>query len=112
MSRCMAILVAGLLATTVSLPAGAQQPQSPAATANSDDSAEARALLARMSDVLAKSSGFSVTINSAADVVQDSGQNIEFGETRHVILSRPDKLRIDLERRDGTKQLVLFDGKN
>jgi hypothetical protein len=112
MKRSFAILVAGLLSSTVLSSAIAEQEQSRAGTESSDSSAAAQALLSRTCDVLAKSPGFSVTINSAADVVQPSGQNIEFGETRRVVLRRPDKLRIDLERRDGTKQLVVFDGKN
>jgi hypothetical protein len=106
------VLVAGLLSSTVLSSAVAQQDQSRPGAVEPDSSAAARALLTRVGDVLAKSPGFSVTINSAADVVQGSGQNIEFGETRRVVLRRPDKLRIDLERRDGTKQLVVFDGKN
>jgi hypothetical protein len=46
------------------------------------------------------------------DVVQESGQKIEFGEQRTVTVSRPDHLRIEVERSDGQKGLVTFDGKD
>jgi hypothetical protein len=55
---------------------------------------------------------FSVTIRDGYDVVQESGQKIEFGEVRKVTVSRPDRLRIDVERSDGQKGLVIFDGKD
>ena len=38
------------------------------------------------------------------DVVQESGEKIEFGEARQILLSRPNGLRVDLERRDGSRQ--------
>ena len=44
------------------------------------------------------------------DVVQDSGQKIEFGERREMTLRRPDRARIDVTRRDGSRRGVLFDG--
>ena len=44
--------------------------------------------------------------------MQDSGQKIEFGETRQIVLRRPDHLRIDATKRDGSKSVFLFDGKD
>jgi hypothetical protein len=52
----------------------------------------------------------SVTIDSAYDVVQTSGEKIEFGERRVVTLRRPDRARIDVVGRDGSHRGVLFDG--
>lgn len=66
----------------------------------------------RMSEFLAGAKQFSVTIDSAYDVVQEWGQKVEFGETRAVTVSRPDRLRIDTTSRDGSKSGVVFDGKN
>ena len=54
---------------------------------------------------------FSVSVRGGYDAVQESGQKIEFGETRKVTLSRPDRLRVEGERSDGTKTLTVFDGK-
>ena len=73
---------------------------------------EAMALLNRAADFLAQSPQFSVTIRAGHDVVQGSGQKIEFGEVRKVTLKRPDRFRSDIERSDGEKGLVLFDGKD
>jgi hypothetical protein len=45
-------------------------------------------------------------------VVQESGQKIEFGETRKVTVSRPDGLRVEAEHSDGERHVVLYDGKD
>jgi hypothetical protein len=86
-----------------------QSPSSPPVQGESG-SGQAKALLMQMADYLARAQAFSVTVNASYDVVQDSGQKIEFGEIRHILLRRPDDLRIDLEQRDGAKELVFFDG--
>jgi hypothetical protein len=52
-----------------------------------------------MANYLAQAQSFSVTIDAAYDVVQASGQKIEFGEVRQILLNRPDDLRIDLQKR-------------
>ena len=65
----------------------------------------------RMASFLAQLKQFSVTIESGYDVVQESGQKIEFGERRQLTVARPDRFRSDVERSDGDKVLVAFDGK-
>jgi len=72
----------------------------------------AMAILKNMSEYLAKTEHFSVTIREGYDAVQQSGQKIEFGALRKVTVSRPDRLRIEVERSDGEKSLVIFDGKD
>ncbi len=72
---------------------------------------EAMALLRRMGERLAQAKGFSVSIRAGYDVVQDSGQKIEFGEERKVLLSRPGGLRVEAEQSDGDRRLIYFDGK-
>jgi len=72
----------------------------------------AMSILKKMSDFLAGAGRFSVTIRDGYDVVQESGQKIEFGELRNVTVSRPDRLRIEVERSDGQKGTVIFDGKD
>jgi hypothetical protein len=57
---------------------------------------QAMSILKKMSGFLATEQHFSVTIRDAFDVVQESGQKIEFGEVRTVIVSRPDRLRIEV----------------
>ena len=71
----------------------------------------AMGILKNMSEYLAKAERFSVTIRDGYDAVQESGQKIEYGEVRKVTVSRPDHLRFEIERSDGEKGLVIFDGK-
>ena len=70
----------------------------------------AAARLEAMASFLAAAPRVSVTIDSAYDVVQESGQKVEFGERRVVALRRPDRARIDVTRRDGSRRGLLFDG--
>lgn len=72
---------------------------------------QAMGILMRMARTLAEAKGFSVTIRSDYDVVQESGEKIEFGERRTVTLNRPDGLRVELQQSDDSKALVTFDGK-
>jgi len=72
----------------------------------------ALAILKSMSEYLAKAERFSVSIRDGYDAVQQSGQKVEFGEVRKVTVSRPDRLRVEVERSDGEKGLVVFDGKD
>lgn len=65
----------------------------------------------RMANFLAQVKELSVTLETGYDVVQDSGQKIEFGETRKLTLVRPDRFRVDVERSDGVSSTAVFDGK-
>jgi hypothetical protein len=65
----------------------------------------------RMAEFLGGAQRFSVSMRGGYDAVQKSGQKIEFGESRKITLSRPDQLRIEGERGDGTKTLTVFTGK-
>lgn len=81
------------------------------ATAAAELDPEARATLLAMASFLAKAPGFSVTIRSGYDAIQADGERIEFGEQRRILLQRPDRVRVEVERSDGDRGLVLFDGK-
>ncbi len=82
------------------------------AQAQSQIEPQAMATLQKMAQFLGNAQRFSVTIRDGYDVVQDSGQKIEFDETRKVILSRPNFLRIDVDRSNGQRGSVFFDGKH
>ena len=69
-------------------------------------------MLKGMADYLAGLESFSVTFRAGYDVVQSTGQKIEFGETRHVALSRPDRLSVEEVASDGKRDRVVFDGRN
>jgi Predicted periplasmic protein (DUF2092)/ATPase family associated with various cellular activities (AAA) len=62
--------------------AGAQTPS----TAASARDAQAMALLKRMADFISQTQHFSVMVDTGFDVVQDSGQKLEFGETRKIVV--------------------------
>jgi hypothetical protein len=72
---------------------------------------QARARLLEMAETLGRAKAWSVEVHSDYDAVQGSGQKVEFGDTRDVLVKRPDGLRIDVERSDGEESLMLFDGK-
>ena len=73
---------------------------------------EAQALLKDMADYLASLQSFTVKFRGGYDVVQSTGQKIEYGETRRITLARPNQLRVEQIASDGRLDLVLFDGKD
>ena len=103
------VLAWALTLLLVSTPGRAQQ-ASP--TNPQDSTAQAMAVFNRMAELLSQAPRFSVTLDIGFDAVQDSGQKIEFGETRQIVLRRPDRLRVDATKRDGAKSTLFFDGKN
>jgi hypothetical protein len=98
-------LGAGLCAASVLL-AGPGEAQAPGGSPP-----DARALLLRMADLLGKTQRLSVTVHAAYDTVQASGQKVEWNEVRTLALSRPDRLRMEAEKSNGARSLVVFDGK-
>lgn len=72
---------------------------------------EARAILLRMAEFMARTGSFSVAVHDSYDAYQKSGQKIEFSEMRTITVARPDRLRIDVEESSGNRQMLLFDGK-
>src|SRR5574341_1816315 len=107
--RLGAVLAWALALLLVGAPISAQQ-TSP--TDQKKNEEQARAVLKRTAEFLSKAQRFSVTVDIGFDTVQDSGQKIEFGETRKIVLQRPDHLRIDATKRDGSKSELFFDGKD
>ncbi len=73
--------------------------------------ADAKVQLVDMAKKLAEVKQFSVSIHMSYDVVQNSGQKIQFSEIRKVMVSRPNHLRVDRRRSDGDSGGLLFDGK-
>lgn len=72
---------------------------------------KAMEILLRMANYLAKAPALKVTVLSSYDAIQEDGEFIEFGDRRRLELQRPDHLRSDIERSDGDKGEMLFDGK-
>jgi hypothetical protein len=82
-----------------------------AAAAKAAEETEARGLLLNMAGALAQAPAFSVTVHSSYDAIQADGQRIEFAERRRILLQRPDRVRVETERSDGDRGMLLFDGR-
>lgn len=102
--------LAGLTAAGQGQAPAERQQAAPAAAQLTESQQRAREILMRMATFLAGTPRFSVKVDSNYDVLQPSGQKIEFGEQRRVLVSRPDRLRVDTERSDGTRTSALFTG--
>jgi len=70
-----------------------------------------RQILMQMANFLSKTPKWSVTVHTAYDTVQRDGSKVEWNGVRTVTLSRPDRLRVESQRSDGARTLVIFDGK-
>jgi hypothetical protein len=86
------------------------QETGPAAAKKSEE--QAMAVMKRMADYLSHAKSYSVTLETGFDAVQEFGQKLEFGETRKMVLVRPNRLRVDATKRDGSKSELIFDGKD
>jgi hypothetical protein len=106
--RAAAAAVAVTALAAPAAPVGQSAGGAPATSTGAQ--ADPRAILMRMANYLAALPAFSVRINSNYDVVQASGQKIEFGERREVILNRPNRLRVNTERSDGHLTAAVFSG--
>ncbi len=102
------LLLAALLSAVPLLAAEGAPAGSAAAPATPNPAMEQ---VMRMANFMAQLKEASVTLQTGYDVVQDSGQKIEFAETRKLTLVRPDKFRVDVERSDGESSTAVFDGK-
>jgi hypothetical protein len=84
-------------------PVSAQQ-TGPADAQKSEE--QAKAIMKRMANFLSQAKGFSVMVDTGFDTLQEFGQKLEFGETRQIVLIRPDRLRVDATKRDGSKKVI------
>ncbi len=89
----------------------ASQPAKAPAAAETKSQVQAREILMRMANFLAKNQRFAVEVRLSYDAVQPSGQKIEVSETQSVSLSRPTRLRVESIGSDGAKVLAVFTGK-
>ena len=110
MIRLLALLALFLIAG-LALPSAAISEEKPPVAATSPESQDAKALLMRMADFLGNAKAFSVNIDAVYDVLQASGQKIEFGEVRRVLIDRPNHMRVQAEMSNGAKLTMYFDGK-
>lgn len=105
---CLLLALSGAMAR----PAGAEAQATAEAETTEPAHPDAKAILLGMARHLAAAPAFGVSLRSGYDVVQESGQKIEFNEKRKLLVQRPDRLRVEIEHSDGDRQLVLFDGQD
>jgi hypothetical protein len=106
-ARACAVLLTVLAPGAATLAADAKA----GAVTATDSRKEAAALLKTMAEYLSGLKAFSFNSQNTFEVVQASGQKIEFGESRVVSVARPDRLRAEEVSSDGNRDLALFDGK-
>jgi hypothetical protein len=105
--RCRNASLVVLLLMIIVLPCNGAAKEEP----GSKIDPEPLALLQRSTDYLQEMQGFRFIAHVGFDVLQENGQKIEFGSKREVAVRRPDRFRVDFEKRKGTQGGVVFDGK-
>ena len=73
---------------------------------------EALEILKRSAEFLAQTKEYGVTVEIGYDVVQESGQKIEFGGRRKLTIRRPDHARVDYVSRNGQQASVYYNGES
>jgi hypothetical protein len=71
---------------------------------------EALEVLRDLADHLGAAQQFAFEAETSYDSVQESGAKVEFGASRRILVSRPNRLRLEGQRRDGTEAVSVFDG--
>ena len=108
--RSFSLLLVMFLALTGVPKANAADPAQ-AGQKTADVEEEVLEIFNRSLDYLAKLKEFRVTAEFGFDVLQETGQMIEFGSHQDVTIQRPNHLRVDFARRDGINGSVVYDGK-
>ncbi len=80
------------------------------AEAEQADTAEALAIFRVMSDFLGSQTAFRFEAEVGWDAMQVTGERLEFGGHRVMVVRRPDRARVDSVRRDGEVSTLYFDG--
>lgn len=108
MLRISSWIIASVL--VIFMAAGVTRAQQSVETQPNKSEQQAMAVAKRMADFLSQVQRFSVTADIGFDAVQDDGQKIEFGETRKVLVDRPNRLRVEETKRNGSASELIFDG--
>jgi len=72
--------------------------------------ADALAIFRGMSDFLAAQPRFSFRAEVSYDVLQETGEKLEFGSERSFLVRRPDRVLVAARGRDGVEERLTFDG--
>jgi hypothetical protein len=96
------------MAALLSFPVNAETPEP---GMEKDVGEHTKATLKSFAQFLSSQKSFSYTAVMGYEAVQDSGLRLEFGATRKVTVQRPNRARVEAQRRDGGKRLIIIDGK-
>jgi hypothetical protein len=118
MRRVTLAIGALLLATGLALAASqrvAAEPDEAAATATApagEVEEPALAVLRRAGQFLRGQQRFSVTVDTEYETLQpESGEKLEFGASRRILIQRPDRMRVEAQPRDAGPRVTTFDGR-
>ncbi|HEX6572556.1 MAG TPA: DUF2092 domain-containing protein [Steroidobacteraceae bacterium] len=100
------------LAMALVITSHAAELPAPADSSRVESQQKAAERLSAMTKFLASLPAYQVTCRGSYDVLQDSGQKLEFLEVRELALQRPDRLRVRHRSSDGNEDLLVFDGKH
>jgi len=82
------------------------------AQARAEDLGEVLAELKLSADFLAAQQSLYFEAALGYDVVQVTGQKLEFGGSRKIAMRRPDRVRAHAESREGSEATLFFDGRS
>ena len=100
-------LLAGCASTGTGDPAA--QKASPQAASQMPE--DPRDYFESMAQFVSGAQQFQTTVRMGFDVLQESGQKIEFNERHRVTIARPDRLRAEILKSNGEEGIILFDGR-
>jgi len=100
------------VAMALSITGHAAESPTEAAPSQLESQRKAAERVSAMTKFLASLTAYQVTCRGSYDVLQDSGQKLEFLEVRELALQRPDLLRVRHRSSDGSEDLLVFDGKH
>jgi hypothetical protein len=83
----------------------------PGTTAPAELDERAIAIVRRAADFLRDQPRIAVTVRTEYDTLQPSGEQLEFGASRKILIQRPDKLRVETQPRDKGPRITVFDGR-
>lgn len=106
MARWNIALITAALAAVLALPAWTEEGEPEAPSVDP----EALALLRRAAGRIAASERFHVKMRTVYDVVQDSGQKLQFGTWDEATIRRPNRAAATFRRDDGDLRRVFYDG--
>jgi len=113
--KVVAVLVGFLIQSTIMVDpiAATEKKQTREAKENRSGEVDEQALtiLQKATDYLTSLTQFHMKGNTVMDVVQESGQKLQFGSTMEVTVRRPDRLFASRVRDDGSTRRFWYDGK-